>query len=416
MKRNMLSVVTTQAIGCSKGSQHTMFGEMNAMYRLERSFHGYDCSVLKSGLQKYARRAEVDKGLWCLMEMDLFSLLEWDGQVLDRYLIAHPEETRKNTTAHARRLRTNLANRLVVIMSEEVGISAWWMPSKILDLYEKWTESRGIASSRKHLVEMYLYLLSQKKIRLISDLHAVYLLPPDCVKREQLSALGSIHEKIRAKYPSTFAGQSAVGTVLCGMDMSDYDNEVRQCVEGIIYNIDKCFDHGFYWVKKLCDIAVSQGHKQNRNFGIVWKILHNFIDEHREWEFVREQISALETFYKKLGHIERPIYLYHAMLLLIRRKEIDWTAKPHEIDLSSQEVDKLYSDHLRQGKMEIDSYVLDIHTRGRRRAAGGLTRFALEGALVENEDKNFLRQDYREIDILLKKELDYLNTRWRKTG
>ena len=43
-------------------------------------------AFLKSGIQKYARRAEVDKGLWCLVEMDLFSLLEWDGAALNAYL------------------------------------------------------------------------------------------------------------------------------------------------------------------------------------------------------------------------------------------------------------------------------------------------------------------------------------------
>jgi hypothetical protein len=102
------------------------------------------------------------------------------------------------------------------------------------------------------------------------------------------------------------------------------------------------------------------------------------------------------------------------MLLLIRRDEIDWTAKPPEIDMPMQEVEQLYNDHHSNGKMKIDSYVLDIHTRGGRRGPGALTRFALEGALVKNEEKKFLRQDYREIDILLKKELDRLNSWWKK--
>ena len=45
------------------------------------------------------RQGEVDKGLWCLVEMDSFSLLEWNGAALNAYLINHPEETRKNTQA-----------------------------------------------------------------------------------------------------------------------------------------------------------------------------------------------------------------------------------------------------------------------------------------------------------------------------
>ena len=101
----------------------------------------------------------------------------------------------------AQRLRTNMVNRLVVMMSEEVNISAWWMPVKIFELYEKWIENRGNVSSRKYLLDMYLYLTSQKMIRLISDLHSVYLLPPDYVKAKQMSDLMQIHNNIQKQYP-----------------------------------------------------------------------------------------------------------------------------------------------------------------------------------------------------------------------
>ena len=68
-------------------------GDLYLKYRLEKSFFGYDPSVLKSGIQKYARRNEMKKGLWCLIEMDLFRLLEWDGAALDAYLRKYPKET-----------------------------------------------------------------------------------------------------------------------------------------------------------------------------------------------------------------------------------------------------------------------------------------------------------------------------------
>jgi hypothetical protein len=171
----------------------THFGELCAKYREERSFFGYTPHVLKSGIQKYGRRNKLMNGLWCLVEMDLFSLLEWDGPTLDAYLKVHPEESRTNVQRSAQRLRTNMANRLVVMMSEEVNISAWWMPIKMLDLYQKWWATRGNPESRKHLVDMYRYLLSQRMIRLISDLHSVYLIPPDYVKPQQMADLVRIH-------------------------------------------------------------------------------------------------------------------------------------------------------------------------------------------------------------------------------
>jgi hypothetical protein len=78
---------TTSTVNCPTGCPHAcVLGDLYARYRLEKSFFGYDPSVLKSGMQKYARRTKVEKGLWCLIEMDLFSLLEWDGAALNGYL------------------------------------------------------------------------------------------------------------------------------------------------------------------------------------------------------------------------------------------------------------------------------------------------------------------------------------------
>ena len=129
-------------------SRNYLYGDLYARYRLEKSFFGYDPSVLKSGVQKYARRDEVDKGLWCLIELDLFSLLEWKGEALNAYLQKHPQETLANTQRSGQKIRTNMVNRLVVMMSEEVNISSWWVPIKMLELYNKWVENRDNSSSR----------------------------------------------------------------------------------------------------------------------------------------------------------------------------------------------------------------------------------------------------------------------------
>lgn len=110
---------------CTGSLYNGVFGNLYTRYRLEKSFFGYNISVLKSAIQKYARRAEVNKGLWCLVEMDLFSLLEWDGAALNAYLRKYPKELVANTQSAAKRIRTNMVNRLVVMMSEEVSISAW---------------------------------------------------------------------------------------------------------------------------------------------------------------------------------------------------------------------------------------------------------------------------------------------------
>ena len=147
---------------------------------------------------------------------------------------------------------------------------------------------------------------------------------------------------------------------------------------------------------------------------IVWEILHRFIDRRSEYEFVRDTISALQKFYTRMGHREKPIYLYHAVLLIVRRNEIDWNSTAPPFDTPIADVVKLYADHLGGGKMKIDGYVLDLHTKKMKWSAHCLEKFAMEGAYVKNENTNFLNQEYRDIYILLKKELDLYNSRGRK--
>jgi hypothetical protein len=330
--------------------------------------------------------------------------LEWDGSILDAYLEEQTEESRTNVQRSAQRLRTNMANRLVVMMSEEVNISAWWMPIKMLDLYQKWQATRGTPESRKHLVDMYRYLLSQRMIRLISDLHSVYLIPPDYVKPEHMSDLVRIHAGIQSLYPAVFDNQASVGDV--DWDLTDYPANLRPCIEGIVYNLEAGSDHVFFWINQLCDLERQDGVGEYRYIKAVWSVLHRFIVRHPGHEFGRESISALEWFFKKMSHQEKPIYLYHAILLLVRRDQINWESKAPRIDTPMAEVESLYAYHIAGRKRPMDDYVLDLHTHRGKRSANCLENFALEGAYVENENIVFLRPDYREIYVMLKQELD----------
>jgi hypothetical protein len=411
--RDMSTNRTTKSVG-------SVFGKLYTKRRSEKSYFGYHPLVLKSGIQKYARRAKVQKGLWCLIEMDLFSLLEWNGPALNAYLRKYPERTRVLTKRGAQAIRTNMINRLIANMSEEVSISAWWMPLKIFELYQQWHENRYDVSSRKSLVDMYYYLTSQKMIRLISDLKSVFLIPPLYLPDEKRGDLIKIHNNIKNLCPEIFSAQSSVGRAKWGINMGGYSTKVQRCARGIIYNLEEGSDHVFYWIKKLCDFERDQWVPKTEKdkfkykykyFNIVWKILHRFIDRNSEYEFVREIISALHFFHKKMDHDEKPIYLYHAVLLMVRRDEIDWSSIAPVIDTPIADVEILYKDHLADGKMPVDDYILDLHTHGGKRSGDCLENFALEGAYIKNENIDFLRPEYREIYIKLKQELDLYHSR-----
>lgn len=83
------------------------------------SFNGIEPSVLKSALQKYIRRENYDKGLWSLIELDLFDLLEnGDSKAKEQALKESLSED--IIKMNAKKIRSNMLNRLIVIMSEEI--------------------------------------------------------------------------------------------------------------------------------------------------------------------------------------------------------------------------------------------------------------------------------------------------------
>ena len=41
-----------------------------------RTFYGYKLDIVKSGIQKYLRRRKLEKMIWNVVEMDLFSRLD----------------------------------------------------------------------------------------------------------------------------------------------------------------------------------------------------------------------------------------------------------------------------------------------------------------------------------------------------
>ena len=81
---------------------------------MRRAISGITQAFLKSAIQKYARRAEVNKGLWCLVEMDLFSLLEWDGPHIGLRICENTQRNRERIRRGGpRAYESNMINRLV---------------------------------------------------------------------------------------------------------------------------------------------------------------------------------------------------------------------------------------------------------------------------------------------------------------
>lgn len=358
-------------------------GQISTKVFNEKSYNGIDVSVLKSGLQKYCRRGEFEKGLWCLVELDLFSLAEKSDD--------------KKVATVGKRIRTNMINRLIVMMSEEISIANWLLPIEIKQFYEAWLVKKQVNEkmARWSLVNMYKLILESKKIRIISDYRSLYLLPPYYVDDKYMSILREKHKELLKKY-------GLYDKVYCQFDFDtgkDLEGNIgellKNCDERIFVLLLKNFS------SKESEIAIIT---------VVWKALINFFDDGiKENELKINVIKSLKYFYYTMKHKEKYIYLYHAILFVIKRNEINWNMKKSEIVVTNEEldrVDKLYKINLSGKNIELDDFIFDIHTKNKVNIKDGRTMFAIEGSKVVNEDKNLLNEDYRKVYIELKKIID----------
>ena len=117
-----------------------------------KSFFGYKLDVVKSGIQKYLRRRELEKMIWNVVEMDLFSRLE------DKSAIG---------------IRSNLMNRLIVMLDEELCFCDWVSFLKCSRLLEEWNKNGR--KDQKNLIVICKILVKSEMLRLASDVNYFYL-------------------------------------------------------------------------------------------------------------------------------------------------------------------------------------------------------------------------------------------------
>lgn len=353
---------------------------ISLVFRRERSLHGVDPRALKSALQKYARRGDREKGLWCLVEMDRFALPPDELAEVARRDGLSVESARRRVDA----LRTNLMNRLVVMVTEEVNVHAVWLPAAAQALYRAWCDARGLPEGRRHLVALYLLILEAEKCRLVSDYRTVFNLAPHYLPAPHHDALVATHRAmLRAHAPALYALQYE--QFVDGMSATTL---AARALEHALAGRDEAL----FW----CGRLVEHRHAA-QGTAALW-------DGLLAAGFARPSIEALRFFSAQMTHRERPIYLYHALLLVTLRDRLD-DARPSTLAPRVEvDVDALYAAHAERPAPTLDAFVFDLHTGAR--SDEGRTIFALEGAHVENECTRFLVPAYRALYVDFKRRLD----------
>jgi hypothetical protein len=331
-----------------------------------RSQHGISLSLLKSAMQKYIRRSETEKAIKCLLEVDTLFILEMAD---DKLVIELNKQSKQKAapfkkdviTRFGKTQRTNIANRLLVICSEEVNINGNTnVPIEILKLYKSWRLNRHIKSSTDNLIKMIIILSNSKKYRLISCLKSAFTLPAYYVS--DIKAYDEWYDNtIAVKYKSL-------------MKRSDYkDKSIETLLD------KKETEKVFRWYS-------DNVKNDNKLPNIMWKLIKKKASEDS-----KQSIYSLHEIYKLMSHQEKPIYLYHAMLLFCYEKTLNWDEK-----IEDPIVPKI-SEFKSPSELN-ESYIVDLHVHGKKTLADYIKLLKESFVLASDKtERRFVQPYYDEI-------------------
>jgi hypothetical protein len=315
---------------------------LNDTFRNEISWNGYTSDILKSGLQKYIRRSNLHKALYCSAELDLF----------------------KYATKRGETIRTNFLHRLMIIYLEDVENLSLF--PQLDDLFKKIFSERDKTDSRdrqkeEEWISMIVFLLcSSQKARICSHIrsifHPKYMIPSILSKYPSLQPLA---QQIQNDLSSTTSPPSL--NFLCNMFKKYYNEKHILCVY-----------YGF-------QIDLSEEKLSKKSLSSSKSVF--FLFEQLITPFNKNYIMKFVYWYKEHLGTMCEGFLCWLVPLLSYLQIIPEGTKISE----DEKYDSTWDKNRRMEKIEIDDYVIDRHTR--KGHSKGMVEFALNGAKVENEAK-----------------------------
>ena len=359
--------------------------------RQEKSNSGYSCEVLKSALQKYVRREELVKGMWCLIELDVFGYFE-SNEKASRVKASETEANKfESIQKNSRCIRSNMINRLIAIMSEEISICCFWLPVEMKRLYDLWEQERDSnlnnkkdANMLRYSLSMYRMLVNSNKCRLLSDLKTVYNLPPHYFNNKD--KIDKCYERLLEE---EFDEEKELR--FRSFKLNEDKEDVMETLRKYLSNRDE--EGYFLCLSKILEMSSTRSVINLKKE--IWETLISFSDHDRD---LKDVLKSLKFFFYKMSHKETWLYLYHASLLVLKRGSFLVTTGSCEI-FSLAEVMQLVA-HNKKTKLTMDTYIYDHHcsTRGIV-ARGDKINFALEGVLMKREYRPYLNEESRRLYI-----------------
>ena len=296
---------------------------------------GYSISVIKSAMQKFLRRRKAQEMKWCVKEMYAFKSN------------ASTEVEVKVGNA----IFSNLKNRLIIMMDEELLFTEWAVYLKGRSLVEK-----GDLESLYKLCDI---LCESKLLRYPSDVACYYL--------------------------KAVTGDNPNFNKLESDDVHDSFVKFKSSVE------EKNIKNVYYWACKLfsCDEKLEKKVlRRSAPIYLVWDYLlkTNSVKENEKLKKLIEY--RMQEFTKDRG--EKKMFLIASLSLYFYRDRLDWSIDWSKIESKEQ------SNLLSEQKITIPEYAIDMHCAEGRLNGKDKKDFALEGSLVVDEDKEYYFREYRE--------------------
>ncbi len=328
-------------------------------------YSGIKIDVLKSALQKYGRRRELDKMLWCASEIYLFHALA----ITDKDKLT------------AKAIITNMINRLKIIIEEEMLFSDYSnniLCNRWLDLFDK---NRNMFA---YIMLVCKSIVNSKMLRLNSDIMSYWY------RRVSNKLVAPPKDNINdlLETDKIYIDNEINKLSLPALNY-EHDNILRNFIFCINSNNAECY----YWAHKLFynnDKLNFSIFKRKDAIYILWKYL---LIKSETNKLMTEILNyKLKEFFVK-NRKERHMWLSGAVSTVLHSSKIEWKEINEDIYfVSEDDVLKLFT---KRSTLKLDDYVLDMHCSEGRKRKKDKENFALEGSLIIGEDKEYFMEEWR---------------------
>lgn len=303
-------------------------------YHCEKSLNGFSLDDIKSALQKYIRRGEIEKSIFFAGEFDLF----------------------KDADCRQEIIRTNFIHRLMIIFLEDVGNlnGLKFIDKQIYNLLEE----RKKTNRNKYIEETWIceivnFMCLSKKTRLPSHLRSFYS--------------GKYVNLAEEFYPSL------------KKDTDIIKNFNNLSFDELCYNFKISLQDkkliSIFWAFKINESDVKLSGKKKKPVYKIFEILKTFlIEKKHETIFI-----ILLKWYDELKNTKESFLTWlNLILLVIEKKHITY------LDYVNCPITNFDKNRLcKQGKeklFKVDEFVFDIHTKKNKNLNS--IDFALCGSIV----------------------------------